>query len=87
MNAKEEAAWVNGRKSAYRALLGDIARELGADTNEGRIASLLAERMDAVRALREVCGTHGDNDWPDNLHLGDIIEKHLGRHLPRRARK
>jgi hypothetical protein len=39
------------------------------------------ERQDVVRQLREVCGDYGDNDWPDNLHLGDVIEKHLARNL------
>jgi hypothetical protein len=24
---------------------------------------------------------HGDNDWPDDLHLADVIDKHLARHL------
>lgn len=27
--------------------------------------------------LRQVCDEFGDNDWPDNLHLADVIEKHL----------
>ncbi len=39
------------------------------------------ERADAVRVLRGLCQEFGDNDWPDNLHLGDVIEKHLGKHL------
>ena len=31
--------------------------------------------------LRQVCAKYGDNDWPDNLHLADVIEKHLLRNL------
>lgn len=23
----------------------------------------------------------GDNEWPDNLHLADVIDKHLDRYL------
>jgi len=41
----------------------------------------VSERQDAVNILRQVCETHGDNDWPNDLHLGDAIEKHLWRHL------
>jgi hypothetical protein len=77
----EERVWNRGRKSAYRSLLGEIARELGYETTEGQVASLLAERLDAVRALRDVCADYGDNDWPDDLCLSDVIEKHLHRQL------
>lgn len=41
----------------------------------------IAEREAAIAALRRLCAAHGDNDWPESLHLADIIEKHLGRHL------
>lgn len=40
-----------------------------------------SERADVVAKLREFCGERGDNDWPDNLHLGDVIEKHLMRYV------
>jgi hypothetical protein len=39
------------------------------------------ERADTLLQLREVCGDFGDNDWPNELHLGDVIDKHLARHL------
>lgn len=41
--------------------------------------SLAAEILTARRQLRIECGDLGDNDWPDNLHLSDVIEKHLAR--------
>lgn len=44
-------------------------------------ARWLSEREQAVAMLRQVCEVHGDNDWPDDLHLADVIEKHLDRHL------
>jgi len=31
------------------------------------------ERTAVVALLREICQDHGDNDWPDNLHLYDVI--------------
>jgi hypothetical protein len=40
-----------------------------------------SERKETINVLREICEYYGDNDWPDNLHLADIIEKHLFRHL------
>jgi len=72
-----ERGHIEGRRSAYRSLLGQIAVELGVETTEGQLAALLAERMDVVASLRQACTDHGDNDWPDNLHLRDVIDKHL----------
>jgi hypothetical protein len=40
---------------------------------------LWAERVAAVAMLRIECAEYDDNDWPDTLHLADIIEKHLAR--------
>ncbi len=74
--------WTLGNRAAYARMLVLIAGELGADTSEGKLASLLAERERTVTKLREVCAEHGDNDWPDNLYLPDVIEKHLARYLP-----
>jgi hypothetical protein len=39
------------------------------------------EREKTISALRELCAAFGDNDWPNDLHLADVIEKHLGKHL------
>jgi hypothetical protein len=39
------------------------------------------ERKGIIAALRELCAAFGDNDWPDDLDLRDVIEKHLGKHL------
>lgn len=40
---------------------------------------LRREREVAVAMLRIKCAAYDDNAWPDNLHLADIIEKHLAR--------
>jgi len=45
------------------------------------------ERAETLMLLRELCGDFGDNDWPDNLHLVDIIEKHLIRPLVNRLQE
>jgi hypothetical protein len=41
----------------------------------------MIERQEAIEKLRELCDEFGDNDWPDELHLADVIEKHLAGHL------
>src|SRR5882762_7351463 len=51
------------------------------DNDNRELNALRDERSDAVKALRDICATHGDNDWDDKLHLGDVIEKHLHRYL------
>lgn len=78
MNDDEELAYEHGRNAAYLAVFKQCARYLPElkDT-----AAAAAERADAIALLRQVCSEHGDNDWPDDLHLGDIIDKHLWRHL------
>lgn len=60
-----------------------LARECEAHAVDWRSTALAyrIERKDLVAALREVCKAFGDNDWPDDLHLADVIEKHLAKHL------
>jgi hypothetical protein len=66
-------------------VLGARAEELHDQTirpgawREARIAALEAH-LDGIRkTLRIECADLGDNDWSDDLHLGDVVEKHLGR--------
>lgn len=83
MNAKEEQAWQRGRKSAFRSIVGEAAREM---TGKGmKLAAAMMQLHDTREALRRVCEDHGDNDWSDDLHLADVIEKHLARHLDSKA--
>lgn len=44
-------------------------------------ARWVSEREQAVAILRQVCEKHGDNEWDETLHLADVVEKHLWRHL------
>ena len=44
-------------------------------------AAWILEREDAIAQLRDLCEHFGDNEWSEDLHLADIIEKHLGKHL------
>lgn len=43
------------------------------------------EREATIAALRILCGDFGDNDWLDDLHLADVVEKHLSKHLHTRG--
>ena len=56
-------------------------RHLGYDDPAAEHVKWIREREEAVSLLREFCEEFGDNDWPDKLHLRDVIEKHLWRHL------
>jgi hypothetical protein len=75
----EELAYEQGYRAAVGTFLSRSLRESSAAVRDKN--SWVSERMDAVAMLRQVCAEWGDNDWPDGLHLGDIIEKHLWRHL------
>jgi FtsZ-binding cell division protein ZapB len=75
-----EGAYLDGSRAAWEQVLGLAIQRLGGDPEAG--ASLLAERTAAVAALRSLCEDMGaSNDWPPTLHLADVIDKHLGRHL------
>ena len=81
MTPGEEQAWEDGRRAAYRALLRTVLKELGYEDPEARAARWVVEREDAIATLRSICRDHGDNEWENNLHLSDILEKHLQEYL------
>lgn len=39
------------------------------------------ERTELLQSLRNYCAEYGDTDFSDKLHLVDIFEEHLIRHL------
>lgn len=80
MDAQEEKAWEAGHLAAWRNILGTAMREVR-HADDITLEAMVAERAAAVVALRELCKEFGDNEWPDNLHLSDVIEKRLGRPL------
>lgn len=81
MNEKEEEIYIRGSRSVWAQLFRECILNLGYDSPEFKNWSWVSEREDAIRTLRRICDEFGDNDWPNNLHLMDIIDKHLGRHL------
>jgi hypothetical protein len=74
-----ERAYEAGRRSVWLQILKEATGALGGEHSaSGR---WLIERTEAVAVLRQVCEKYGDNDWPDNLNLADVIAKHLERNL------
>lgn len=72
-----ERDYEQGSRAAWTYLLGECLRQLGYETRAVKRVAWIAEREAAIAALRGVCGRFGDNDWTNDLHLADIIEKHL----------
>lgn len=81
MTEAEELAYDTGSRVAWLSVLQQALKELGRDSKEWSAARWVMERETTINMLRIVCDRFGDNNWPDDLHLSDIIEKHLARHL------
>lgn len=79
MDEKEVLAYNRGKKSVWLAILKIAQMECGMNTADPffQLGVLITERNEAISALREVCRIYGDNDWPDELYLSDIINKHI----------
>lgn len=77
----DEISFLNGKRRALISLLAYVLHELGTESPETGNARWLLERTETVSKLREICAAHGDNDWPDELHLADVLERHLLDHL------
>jgi hypothetical protein len=78
---REEAVYARGERAALLSMLSHVLRQLGYDDVATKQAAWVTEREETIARLRDVCEDFGDNDWPDDLHLGDVVEKHLTRHL------
>jgi hypothetical protein len=81
MDDATEQVWMDGNRAAWVAMLGECLKRLGYDTPEAMSVKWVKEREEAIAILRRLCREHGDNHWEPNLHLADIIDKHLGDHL------
>jgi hypothetical protein len=82
MNEKEETAYMQGGRAAWTSMLHECIKHLGYDGEDVNKTAWVVEREAAIAALRGLCRDHGDNDWDEDLHLADIIDKHLRKHLP-----
>ncbi len=80
----QEEHWTRGERAALSAQLQHILIELGY-SEEYKPEFYIKEREQTIAALRRICDEYGDNEWDNNLFLGDILEKHLRRHLDQDA--
>ena len=78
---RDDEMRTQGERAALVSILGDLLHRLGYDTDEVKRTRWILERERTVAKLREVCDDFGDNDWPDDLNLVDVLEKHLAKHL------
>ena len=76
-----ERDYMRGQRAAWLSMLRKCLQELGADDPIAGQARWVLEREETVAMLRIVCEKHGDNEWDNELHLADVVDKHLDRHL------
>ena len=82
MTGDEERIYLRGQRQVWHELLQECLKNLGyLDPKLRNQHAWLLEREATIHMLRRVCEDSGDNDWEENLHLADIIDKHLWRHL------
>jgi hypothetical protein len=81
MTQSEETAYTEGSRMVWLQMLRRCLKELGYEDPEAKASLFAVEREETLQQLRTICRDFGDNDWPENLHLGDVIDKHLSRHL------
>ena len=79
MSDSAEHWYESGQRSVAREILRIAIGHLGGSTKTDE--QWRVERYQVIASLRRICESHGDNDWDDNLHLADVIDKHLARHL------
>jgi hypothetical protein len=84
---REEQKYVDGSRSAWGLMLLECIKNLGYKDLVAGKASWIIEREATVKALRDICGHFGDNDWDEHSGLSDVIDRHLGRHLHERLSK
>lgn len=78
---EHDVAYTEGYRLALRQHIMLGLAHLGYEGAEKKALQWVVEREQAIGQLRALCKEFGDNDWDEQLHLGDIIEKHLGKHL------
>ena len=80
----DELACLMGQRQVYATLLELALSGLGRGV-DNELPSLRLEREATIASLRGLCEEFGDNDWSDDLHLADVIDKHLAPYLTKDA--
>ena len=76
-----EQDYITGSRAAWLAMLQTCLHNLDVDDVAAGQAQWVSEREQTVAMLRQVCEQHGDNDWAETLHLADVVDNHLMKHL------
>ena len=75
-------AYCDGSRMTANLLLINCINQLGyMDVGEKQCAKLISEREFAIKTLKDLCETFGDNMWNPHMKLSDIIENHLKKYL------
>lgn len=78
MNEKEEQIYILGETEALKTVICLCQNKLrGLDVKLKTKEEFDQERIDVINLLRQICSERGDNDWPDDLHICDIMNKHI----------
>jgi len=73
----KELAYTEGSRLAWTTMLRECIRHLGYENPDVKKIGWIVEREEAIRELRQICEEFGDLDWENDLHLSDIIAKHI----------
>lgn len=76
-----ERVYQDGKRQVLIGMALHFLRELDEQSTVVVKLRWIAERLEVVTALRRICERYGDNEWDENLHLVDVVEKHLENHL------
>lgn len=79
----DESSYIEGSRRAWLLMLQQCIIHLGVDDVDAGKTRWVIERQETIAKLRQICETHGDNDFSDDLYIPDILEKHLFRYLER----
>lgn len=81
----EDKAEIKGKIKAFKIMIFDCQRALsGLGAKLKTRHEFDSERSEVIDRLRDHCANHGDNDWADDLHIADIIDKHLMNYIEAR---
>lgn len=83
MSEVRDEHWARGNRAAWVRMLETCIRELGIEDPDVGQARWVSEREDTNAKLRELAEEYGlDSNWPEDLHLADVVEKWIWKRLP-----
>lgn len=76
----DEKSYIEGSRAAWRQMLAECLSNMDADGDDPQAALARATlHLDETRAaLRRLGREIGADDWPEKLHLADVVEKYIG---------